>query len=126
MERITKWSNTEGWTIPICDENGRKITLEEVCKRLAAYENTGLEPEEIGNSIHLGQVVYSIENEKSGVEECKVIAIQNSIEHGCRLVTQETVHGGYLGFYMEELERTFFLSKLGAEQALALRKGGTI
>lgn len=59
--RLTKWSEKEGWIIPVCDENGRKITLEEVCNRLAAYENTELEPEDIAApALWIGQTLYWI------------------------------------------------------------------
>ena len=43
MDRLTKWNERLGrWTLP----QGRG-TFRMIAERLAAYENTGLEPEEI-------------------------------------------------------------------------------
>lgn len=48
MERLTKKINGV-WDVPFRDENGKFISTPRVIARLAAYENTGLEPEEVGS-----------------------------------------------------------------------------
>lgn len=48
-ERLTYWNNKEkGSALPISiDDAGNTYDLEEVCCKLAKYEDTGLSPEEI-------------------------------------------------------------------------------
>ena len=46
MKRLTKKINGV-WDVPFRDENGKFISTPRVIARLAAYEDTGLEPEEI-------------------------------------------------------------------------------
>lgn len=49
MERLTYWNCKEkGSALPVSiNEDGDTVDLETLCARLAAYEDTGLEPEEI-------------------------------------------------------------------------------
>lgn len=50
MERLTKKINGL-WDVPFRDENGKFISTPRVIARLAAYEDTGLEPEEYAKAV---------------------------------------------------------------------------
>lgn len=48
MERLTKW-NGKKWTLPQGRTSAGESNWRLIAERLAAYENTGLDPEEIGS-----------------------------------------------------------------------------
>lgn len=120
MERLTKKDEHGEWYIPLLTQDGTIISITEIYDRLAAYEDTGLEPEDIVNSVALGQMIYSIEN--GAVEEAKITHIGHSIENGCRIVAKETESGGYRGFDIRELGTLFFQTREAADRAIEERK----
>lgn len=47
MERLTIRNGDGAWDVPLRDDDGVYIPSQEIIDRLAAYEDTGLEPEEV-------------------------------------------------------------------------------
>lgn len=47
MDRLTIRNSDGAWDVPLRNDNGVYIPSQEVIDRLAAYEDTGLEPEEV-------------------------------------------------------------------------------
>lgn len=120
MERFTQKDVYGLWYIPLRTPAGKYITTEMIYDRLAAYEETGLDPEDIVNSVALGQKVYNIET--GAAKEFKIMQITNNIETGCRIVAKETESGGYRGFDIRELGTLFFQTREAADRAIEERK----
>lgn len=47
MDRLTIRNSDGAWDVPLRNDNGVYIPSQEVIDRLAAYEETGMEPEEV-------------------------------------------------------------------------------
>lgn len=50
MDRLTIRADDGAWDVPLRNDDGTYIPSQEIIDRLAAYEDTGLEPEEIKRS----------------------------------------------------------------------------
>lgn len=52
MNRLTKRNSDGAWDVPLRNDDGAYIPSQEIIDRLAAYEETGLEPEEMRELLH--------------------------------------------------------------------------
>lgn len=66
MDRLTYWNNKEkGSALPTTiNDNGDTVDLETLCVKLAAYEDTGLEPSEIPTGLELANVFAAMQELK--------------------------------------------------------------
>lgn len=66
MERLTYWNNKKkGFALPVAiNDNGDTVDLETLCAKLAAYEDTGLEPSEIPTGLELANVFAAMQELK--------------------------------------------------------------
>jgi len=59
MQRLTEWTGEE-W-IPVQERVNGKIIGNKTClKKLAAYENTGMEPEEVARQVEALRLITGI------------------------------------------------------------------
>lgn len=149
MERLTYWNCKEkGSALPVSiNEDGDTVDLETLCARLAAYEDTGLTPEEFDKlaremsrtRIDCGILTFDrlrelAEADRDGrvvVLPCKVGDTVYVPDRNNRKVLEKEVrqvsfnhHGKWLVFVgclvvgVEEFGKTAFLTRAEAEAAL--------
>lgn len=128
MNRLTIRKSDGAWDVPLRNDDGAYIPSQEIIDRLAAYEDTGLEPEECAKYAQaekegrlvvlprkVGDTVFSaFENE--GVFCGKVYAI--SMCDGTNWFSVR--YDGGLRYYntWDEIGKTVFFAREDAEKAL--------
>lgn len=97
--------------------------LSNAIARLAAYEETGLEPEELAQAYRLlGNTVYE-PNKRGVISTYKVISVHFS---GCSILVGwdllDGIYSNLNGFEISALGKTVFLTREAAEAALKERE----
>ena len=124
MERFTQKDVYGLWYIPLRTPAGKCITTEMIYNRLAAYENTGLEPEEIEKpEVWVGMTLWVVPEEetdwlKSGV--CEVESIHIGRDGATLWVKAQD--GFTWPLKSEEIGKTAFLTEEEAKNARGRRK----
>lgn len=140
MERLTEkepnWIDDELY-MSACEPDDE--TVDAIYIKLKAYEDTGLEPEEIMHLVELkqqgrlielpckvGESAYSLLSpphyKRGKIYEYNVvfIGINDSEDMGCGLFNARSVKGDWMySFNFSEIGKTVFLTKEEAEQALS-------
>lgn len=88
MNRLTIRNSDGAWDVPLrCDDDGAYIPLQEIIDRLAAYEDTGLEPEEVrGIKTAYDEVQIPYEVVATGADAARVIRLLDAEDEGRLLV----------------------------------------
>lgn len=86
MNRLTIRNSDGAWDVPLRNDDGAYIPSQEIIDRLAAYEETGLEPEEVrGIKTAYDEVQIPYEIVATGADAARVIRLLDAEDEG-RLV----------------------------------------
>lgn len=88
MDRLTIRNSDGAWDVPLRgDDDGAYIPSQEIIDRLAAYEDTGLEPEEVrGIKTAYDEVQIPYEVVATGADAARVIRLLDADDEGRLLV----------------------------------------
>lgn len=87
MNRLTIRKSDGAWDVPLRNDDGAYIPSQEIIDRLAAYEDTGLEPEEvrgIKTAYDEAQIPYEVV--ATGADAARVIRLLDAEDEGRLLV----------------------------------------
>lgn len=129
MNRLTIRNSDGAWDVPLrCDDDGAYIPSQEIIDRLAAYEDSGLEPEQCAKYAQAekeGRLVVlpckvgdELWFEKNGKIQCETIdriSADQTDEDEDLLISIYTMSVSVLS---EDIGRLVFLSSEDAEKAL--------
>lgn len=105
--------------MPLAGPDGKITTAKTIFDRLAAYENTGLEPEDISApALWLGMTLYLVQEWEDGWQaagKCTVVSLK--INEDKTIIWVNTGEGMHHAVSSEEIGKTIFFTKEEAEQA---------
>ena len=87
MNRLTIRKSDGAWDVPLRNDDGAYIPSQEIIDRLAAYEDSGLEPEEVrGIKTAYDEVQIPYEVVATGADAARVIRLLDAEDEGRLLV----------------------------------------
>ena len=87
MNRLTIRNSDGAWDVPLRNDDGAYIPSQEIIDRLAAYEDTGLEPDEVrGIKTAYDEVQIPYEVVATGADAARVIRLLDAEDEGRLLV----------------------------------------